>query len=187
MIKKYSFRQHSKYDTNKLINNSNHSLFPASKLFILPSVILLKHIIPHNYACSHLIKNVPQMRITLLRNTHLNFPPARLLYNRISPCITYKLLSIIKPVYIFNLSNKPTCKPLRNSSYRRYNLYILTKKIFHQINKNILKIFNLLFRNKLLMSNIRETFKAAMLTPTRIFCQINNLLCRNRTFLPTGE
>ncbi len=39
----------AKYDTNKLINNSNHSLFPASKLFILPSVILLKHIIPHNY------------------------------------------------------------------------------------------------------------------------------------------
>jgi len=131
MLEALTLRKHSEQDTNKLINNSNHCLFVAAKLRILPSEIVLEHRTPLNNTCSHLIKSISQVRITLFGNSLLNSHGARLLDNRVSAGIFNKLFPASEPVYISYLSNKPCGKKRRDSRNRRNDVNLVQKKFLN--------------------------------------------------------
>lgn len=131
MLEALTLRKHSEQNTNKLINNSNHCLFVAAKLRILLSEIVLEHRTPLNNTCSHLIKSISQVRITLFGNSLLNSHGARLLDNRVSAGIFNKLFPGFKPAYVSYLSNKPCGKKRRDSRNRRNDVNLVQKKFLN--------------------------------------------------------
>ena len=131
MLEALTLRKHSEQNTNKLINNSNHCLFVFTKLGKLPSEIVFEYRTPFNNTCSHLIKSISQMRITLLGNSLLNLHRARLLDNRISASIFNKLFPGFKPAYVSYFSNKPCGKERRDSRNRRNDVNLVQKKFLN--------------------------------------------------------
>lgn len=178
-----TLRKHSKQNTDKLINNSNHSLFIAAELRVLPPEILPEHRTPLNNTCSHLIEDIPQVRIPLLRNTHLNPHRTRLLNNRVSAGILNNLLPAPELFDTSHLSNKPPSKERRYPRNGRNDAHLLKKIPFYLLSESRGNLLGMRDEEeKLIHVEQERSLKSPVGNTDRPFSKVKHILWRKGGF-----
>ena len=128
--------------------------------------------IPGYNSCCHLIKDIPEKRIALFRNSSFCLPFTRLFNNRISSSIFNKFFGISKLFNTFYFSKEKASQFFGNTLYRAKDVKLFFRGFRDFIFKSFFEVFNLVFKEEEVFNKeLKRGFKAFMRDADRGFSE----------------